>query len=71
VVPVLVFLGIAAAVGCLIRAIVGMRLRSVARRPGVSDGELCELRQANRISTVAVVASLLGLAAVGLVIVLL
>ena len=64
-VPVLVFFGVATLVGCLIRGIVGLRLRAVARRPEVSDADLCELKQANRISTVAVVASLAGLAVVG------
>lgn len=65
-VPALVFFGVATLVGCLIRGIVGLRLRAVARRPDVSDGDLCELKQANRITSVAVVASLLGLALVGL-----
>jgi hypothetical protein len=65
-VPVLVFFGVATLIGCLIRAVVGRRLRAVARQPDVSDGELCELKQANRISSVAVVASLVGLAVVGL-----
>ena len=64
--PILVFFGIAILVGCLIRVIVGLRLRAAARQPEVTDGELCELRQANRISSVAVVASLVGLAVVGL-----
>ena len=65
-VPVLVFFGVAAVVGCLIRGIVRLRLRAVARQPDVSDGELCQLRQANRISSVAVIASLVGLAVIGL-----
>jgi hypothetical protein len=65
-VPALVFFGIAVLVGCLIRGIVGLRLRAAARQPDVSDGELCELKQANRISSVAVIASLIGLAVVGL-----
>jgi hypothetical protein len=65
-VPVLVFFGVATLIGCLIRAVVGRRLRAVARQPDVSDGELCELKQANRITSVAVVASLVGLAVVGL-----
>jgi predicted signal transduction protein with EAL and GGDEF domain len=64
--PILVFFGIAILVGCLIRGIVGLRLRAAARQPEVTEGELCELRQANRISSVAVVASLVGLAVVGL-----
>ena len=64
--PVLVFLGVATLFGCLFRGIVGLRLRAVARQPEVSDGELCQLKQANRITSVAVVASLVGLAAVGL-----
>jgi hypothetical protein len=65
-VPVLVFLGIATFVGCLIRAVVGLRLRAVARRPDVTDGDLCELKQANRISSVAVLASLGVLVLLGL-----
>jgi hypothetical protein len=64
--PALVFFGVATLIGCLIRGIVGLRLRAAARQPDVSDGELCELRQANRISSVAVIASLVGLAVVGL-----
>jgi len=60
-VPVLVFFGVATLFGCLFRGIVGPRLRAVARQPDVSDGELCELKQANRITSVAVVASLVGL----------
>jgi hypothetical protein len=65
-VPVLVFFGVATLVGCLIRVIVGLRLRAVARQPEVSDGDLCELKQANRISSFAAIASLAGLAVVGL-----
>ena len=65
-VPVLVFFGVATLVGCLIRVIVGWRLRAVARQPEVSDGALCELKQANRISSFAAIASLAGLAVVGL-----
>ena len=65
-VPVLVFFGVATLFGCLFLGIVRLRLRAVARQPDVSDGELCELKQANRITSVAVVASLVGLAVVGL-----
>jgi hypothetical protein len=65
-VPVLVFFGVATLIGCLIRGIVWLRLRAVARQPDATDGELCELKQANRITSVAVVASLVGLAVVGL-----
>lgn len=65
-VRVLVFFGIAALVGCLFRGIVGLRLRAAARRPDASDGELCELRQANRITSAALVASVVGLVVVGL-----
>jgi hypothetical protein len=32
----------------------------------VSDGELCQLEQANRITSIAVIAALVGLAVVGL-----
>lgn len=65
--PVLVFFSVAALFGCLFRGIVGLRLRAVARQSDVSDGELCELKKANRITSVALVASLAGLALVGLV----
>jgi hypothetical protein len=65
-VPVLVFFGVATLCGCLLLGIVRLRLRAAARRPDVSDGDLCELEQANRISSVAVIASLVGLAVVGL-----
>lgn len=69
--PVLVFFGLAVLIGCLIRAIVWLRLRAATRQSDASDAELCELKQANRISSVAVVASLVGLAAVGLAYVIL
>jgi hypothetical protein len=65
-VSVLVFFGVAAVVGLLIRGIVWLRMRAAVRRPDVSDGDLCELRQADRISSVAVLASIVGLAVVGL-----
>ena len=64
--PVLVFFGIAAIVGLLILGVVGLRLRAAARQPDVSAEELCQLRQANRISSFAVVASLVALAVIGL-----
>jgi hypothetical protein len=70
-VPVLVFLGVATAIGFLIRGFVGLRLRAVSRRTDVSDADLCELRQANRISSAAVITSLAALAVVaGLFVVL-
>ena len=69
--PVLVFLGVAVLVGCLIRAFVGLRLRAASRQPEVSDADLCQLRQANRISSAAIVASLGALAVVGLALVVL
>lgn len=65
-VPVLVFFGIATLVGLLLRGIVSLRLRTAARQPDASDGDLCQLRQANRITSVAVVASLVALAVIGL-----
>ncbi len=65
--PVLVFFGIATLVGCLIRGIVVLRLRGAAQQPGVSDDDLCQLQQANRISSVAVLASIAGLAIIGAV----
>ena len=69
--PVLVFFGIATLIGCVIFAIVGLRLRAAARQPEVTEAELCELKQANRISSIAVIASLVGLAVVGLAFVIL
>lgn len=65
-VPALVFFGIAALFGGVLGVILRLRLRAAARKPGVSDGELCELKQANRITSVAVIASLAGLAVVAL-----
>ena len=65
-VPVLVFLAIATIVGILIRGIVRLRLRAAARQPEVSEGDLCQLKQANRISSFAVIGSLAGLAVAGL-----
>lgn len=70
-VPALVFFGIATLVGCVILAIVWLRLRAAARQPDVSDADLCELKQANRISSMAVLASVIGLAVIGLAYVLL
>ncbi len=69
--PALVFFGVAILFGCLFRGIVRLRLRAVARQPDVSDAEMCELKQASRITSVAVVASLIGLAVVGLAYVIL
>jgi hypothetical protein len=68
-VSVLVFFGIATLMGCLILGIVRLHLRAASRQPDVSDGELCQLKQANRITSVAVVASLVGLAVIGLALV--
>jgi hypothetical protein len=70
-VPALVFFGIATLVGCVILAIVWLRLRAAVRQPDVSDAQLCELKQANRISSMAVLASVIGLAVIGLAYVLL
>ena len=64
-VPVLVFFAVATLVGCLIRGVVLLRLRAAARQPDVSDGDLCQLRQANRISSMAVVVSLVAFVAIG------
>jgi hypothetical protein len=68
-VPALVFFGIATLVGCLIAGVVRLRLRAASRKPDATDADLCELKQANRITSVAVVASLVGLAVVGLAVV--
>lgn len=65
-VRVVVFFAVAVLVGSVIRGVVGWRVRAVARRPDVSDADLCELTQARRISSVALTASLVGLVAVGL-----
>jgi hypothetical protein len=65
-VPVLVFFGVATVIGLLLRGIVGLRRRAAARRPDVSDGELCELEQASRISSAALLAAVGGLVVVGL-----
>ena len=65
-VSLLVFFGVATLFGCLFRGIVVLRLRAAARKPDVSDGQLCELKQANRITSVAIVSSLVGLAVAGL-----
>jgi hypothetical protein len=65
-IPMLVFLGIAALIGCLLRGIVWLRLRAAARQSDLSDADLCELKQATRITSAAVGASLVGLAVVGL-----
>lgn len=70
-VPALVFFGIATVIGCLLWGFVRLRLRAVARHHEVSDQELCELEQANRITSVAIVVSLVGLAVVGLAAVIL
>jgi hypothetical protein len=70
-VPVLVFFGVATLVGLLIGGFVRWRLRSLAGERDASDPEVCQLRQASRISSAAVIASLVGLAAVGLALVLL
>jgi hypothetical protein len=70
-VPVIVFFGIAALFGCLFRVVAGLRLRAAARQPEVSEGDLCGLEQANRISSGAVILSLVGLAIVGLALVVL
>jgi hypothetical protein len=60
--PVFVFFGIAALIACLLRGILGLRLRAAARQSDVSGPDSCALKQANRITSVAVVASLVGLA---------
>lgn len=69
--PLLVFLGIAVVVGCLIRGFLWLRLRAASRQPEVTDADLCQLRQANRISSRAIVASLVGVVVVGLAVVVL
>ena len=67
--PALVFFVIAAAVGLAIRAVIGVRLRAETAKPGVTEDDVCQLRQANRISSIAVVASLAALAVVALLLV--
>ena len=53
--PVLVFFGIAAVFGLLFRGIVWLRRRAAARKPDVTEAELCQLDQANRITSAAVI----------------
>ena len=65
-VPVIVFFGIAAAVGCVIHAAVRIRARAVVRRSDTSEADRCQIRRASRISSLAIAASLIGLVAVGL-----
>ena len=65
-VPVLVFFGIATVVGCVVLVIVALRLRAVAQRPQATEAEVCELKQANRITSGAAVASAIGLTVAGL-----
>ena len=64
--PPLVFFVAAVLLGCLILAIVRVRLRAVARQPNVTDDDLCELEQASRITSILVVVSLIGLVAAAL-----
>jgi hypothetical protein len=64
--PVLAFFGIATLVGCVIRAVGELRLRAATRQPGVTEGHLCSLQRANRISSVTVLLSVVGLVALGL-----
>lgn len=62
----LVFFGVATLVGCVIRGFFWLRLRAAARHRGMREGGLCGLKQANRLSSLALVTSLVGLSAVGL-----
>ncbi len=64
--PALAFFGIATLVACLFRGIGELRLRAAARRRDDADAELCGLERANRITSVTLLASLLGLALLGL-----
>jgi hypothetical protein len=64
--PALAFFGVATLLGCLFRGIGELRIRAAARQLDVADGELCGLERANRITLVTVLASLLGLAVLGL-----
>jgi hypothetical protein len=64
--PVLVFFGVATLFGCVFRVIAALRLRAAVQQPGVTEGELCELEQANRITSTALVSSLVALALAGL-----
>lgn len=64
--PALVFFGVATLLGCLFRGIGELRIRAAARQPEVGDGELCGLERANRITSVTILGSLLGLAILGL-----
>lgn len=62
----LTFCVVAALFGCLLRIVVVLRLRA-ARRRNASDPEMCSLRQASRITSVAVLVSLVGVAALAVV----
>ncbi len=68
-VPLLVFFGAAVVFGSLLRVVLGLRFRAVSRQPDVSDGDLCQLRQARRITAISVIASMVGLTLVGLALV--
>jgi hypothetical protein len=65
-VPGIVFFGLAVLSGVSIREIVRRRLRGVTRRGDVSHSAVCELEHAKRIASIALLASLAGLALAGL-----
>lgn len=64
--PVPVFFSVATLVGCLIFGSVLLRLRSKASQTTPTEGHLCRLQHASRISAVTLAVSLTGLAFVGL-----
>jgi hypothetical protein len=69
VVPALVFFGVATLFGLLIRGMVQLRLRSAAGQADSSDEDLCKIKQAQGITSLALLASLVGLIVVGLALV--
>jgi hypothetical protein len=58
--PVLVFFGVAVLVGCVIRGVGELRLRA-ARKAEADEAQVCSLEKANRISSVTLAASAVGL----------
>jgi hypothetical protein len=49
--PVIVFFAVATCLAVLFRGMGELRARAVARRAGGSSDDLCQLRQANRITS--------------------
>lgn len=60
--PVIVFFGVATLVGGVARGFLGLRRHAVTHRAEVSEGDLCRLDQAGRVTSVTVIASVAALA---------